>query len=180
MSSLPHPDRRPRPALDPLPPLSLYSVELSRNLRIDSVSRLRPTPPHLVEDREPVSAAVEVLRREKVGCVLVTRLGRLVGLFTERDLLARVLAPGLPLSVPMAECLTPDPVSVSPKDSVQTAIRRMEKGGYRHLPVVDEHDRPVGVLSARRVVHYLVEHFPALVYNHPPDPHRYPDSPEGA
>ena len=180
MSSVPHPDRRPRPALDPLPPLSLYSVELSRNLRIDSVSRLRPTPPHAVEDREPVSAAVEVLRRENVGCVLVTRLGRLVGLFTERDLLARVLAPGLPLSVPMAECLTPDPISVGPKDTVQTAIRRMEKGGYRHLPVVDEHDRPVGVLSARRVVHYLVEHFPALVYNHPPDPRRYPDSPEGA
>jgi hypothetical protein len=56
----------------------------------------------------------------------------------------------------------------------------MEKGGYRHLPVIDDGHHPVGVLSVRRVMHYLVEHFPALVYNHPPDPHRHPDAPEGA
>jgi CBS domain-containing protein len=69
---------------------------------------------------------------------------------------------------------------VRPKDSVQAAIKRMEKGGYRHLPVIDELGRPVGILSARRVVHFLAEHFPALVYNHPPDPTRVPDAAEGA
>ena len=181
MTPMPHPDRRPRPgAGHPLPALSLFSTELSRNLRVDSVSRLQPTPPHAIEDREPVAAAVAAMRREKVGCLLVTRGGRLVGVFTDRDLLARVLAPGLPLGVPMAECLTPNPVTVQAKDSVQTAIKRMEAGGYRHLPVVDDRNRPVGILSARRVVHYLAEHFPALVYNHPPDPNRHPDCAEGA
>jgi CBS domain-containing protein len=181
MSHVPHPDRRPRsgPANSP-PALTLFSMELSRNLRVDSVSRLNPTAALALEDREPVSAAVDLMREKGTGCLLVTRGGRLVGIFTERDLLSRVLAPGLPLSVPMAECLTPNPVTVQPKDSVQTAIRRMEKGGYRHLPVIDDDHRPVGVLSVRRVMHYLVEHFPALVYNHPPDPHRYPDAPEGA
>ena len=44
----------------------------------------------------------------------------------------------------------------------------MEEGGYRHLPVVVD-DRPVGILSVKRIVHYLVEHFPATVYNLPPD-----------
>ncbi len=180
MSLLPNPDRSRSGAPSPLPPLSLYPVELSRNLRVESVSRLDPTPPHAIEDRAPVSAVVELMRRENVGCVLVTRAGKLVGLFTDRDLLTRVLAVGLPLAVPMAECLTPNPVTVHPKDPVQTALKRMEKGGYRHLPVIDDQHRPVGVLSVRRVMHYLVEHFPALVYNHPPDPHRYPDSAEGA
>ncbi|MFO0797245.1 MAG: CBS domain-containing protein [Gemmataceae bacterium] len=178
MSPLPNPDRsRSAP---PPPPLSLYPVELARNLRVESVSRLDPTPPHAVEDMVPVSAAVEMMRREKVGCVLVTRAGKLVGLFTDRDLLTKVLATGLPLSAPMAECLTPNPVCVHPKDPVQAALKKMEKGGYRHLPVIDDEHRPVGILSVRRVMHYLVEHFPALVYNHPPDPHRYPDAPEGA
>lgn len=178
MSPTPQPNRRPGPA--PLPALALFSTELSRNLRVDSVSRLRPTRPHAVPDTAPVADAVEALRRERVGCLLVTRNGVLAGVFTERDLLTRVLAAGRPLSTPVADCLTADPVTVHPKDSVQTAVRRMQAGGYRHLPVVDDAGRPVGVLSARRVVHYLVEHFPALVFNHPPDPHQYPDAPEGA
>jgi CBS domain-containing protein len=180
MSLLPNPDRSRSGAQSLLPPLSLYPVELSRNLRVESVSRLGPTPPFAVEVMAPVAAAVELMRRERVGCVLVTRGGKLVGLFTDRDLLTRVLATGLPLSTPMAECLTANPVVVHPKDPVQTALKKMEKGGYRHLPVVDDEHCPVGVLSVRRVMHYLVEHFPALVYNHSPDPHRYPDAPDGA
>lgn len=181
MNPLPHPDRRPKPdRASPPPALRLFPTELSRNLRADSVSRLEPSPPRAVEDRESVAAAVAAMREYGVGCLLVTRGGRLVGVFTERDLLTRVLAPGLPLTVPTAECMTARPATVAPKDSVQTAIRRMEAGGYRHLPVVDGLNRPVGILSARRVVHYLVEHFPALVYNHPPDPDRVPDCAEGA
>jgi CBS-domain-containing membrane protein len=55
----------------------------------------------------------------------------------------------------------------------------MKSGGHRHLPVVDETGRPVGMVSAKGVVHYLVEHYPAAVYNQPP-PGQVPDSPEGA
>ncbi|HEY3788873.1 MAG TPA: CBS domain-containing protein [Urbifossiella sp.] len=180
MSLIPNPDRRPKSGSNHPPASNLYSMELSRNLRVDSVSRLQPTPPLSIEDHDTVAAAIETMRREKTGCLLVTRKGCLVGVFTERDLLTRVLAADLPLSVPMAECLTANPVKVGPKDSVQTAIERMEKGGYRHLPVVDELNRPIGILSARRVVHYLAEHFPGLVYNQPPDPTKVPDAAEGA
>src|SRR5882757_8394299 len=52
MSLIPHPDRRPKSGLsNPLPALSLFSMELSRNLRVDSVSRLEPSPPLAIEDR---------------------------------------------------------------------------------------------------------------------------------
>jgi CBS domain-containing protein len=56
----------------------------------------------------------------------------------------------------------------------------MEEGGYRHLPVVDERERPVGILSVKRIIRYLVEHFPTTVYNLPPDPQAVPKNPEGA
>jgi hypothetical protein len=56
----------------------------------------------------------------------------------------------------------------------------MDEGGYRHLPVVDEGGRPVGVLSVKRIVHYLVEHFPTTVYNLPPNPGAVPQEREGA
>lgn len=175
MSSVPNPRRRPL-----TPPLGLYPMELSRNLRVDSVSRLDPSPPRQVDADDTVARAVEEMRAWSVGCLLVTEQGRVVGIFTERDLLTRVLAPGKRLDAPIRLHMTAPPVTVSPKDPVRTAIRRMQKGGYRHLPVVDESDRPVGVLSARRVVHYLVEHFPSLVFNLPPEPDRYPETPEGA
>jgi CBS domain-containing protein len=56
----------------------------------------------------------------------------------------------------------------------------MEEGGYRHLPVIDQAGRPLGVLSVKRIVHYLAEHFPSTIYNQPPDPNVVPLEPEGA
>ena len=155
-------------------------MDLAKNLKIDSVSRLNPGPPWMVGPGQPVADAVALMRREQVGCLLVCAAERVAGIFTERDLLRRVLAAGKPLTTPVSECMTPDPVTVHPKEPIGAAVRRMEEGGYRHLPVVDEAGRPVGVLSVKRIVHYLVEHFPVIVSNLPPDPNAVPQEAEGA
>jgi len=143
-------------------------MDLARNLKIDSVSRLFPTPPHQIEPHRAVSDAVAEMRKHRVGCLLVCDAGRLIGILTERDIMRRVIALGLPLTTSVAACMTPEPVTVSSKEPIRAAIERMEQGGYRHLPVLDEQQRLVGVLSIKRIVHYLVEHFPSLVYNLPP------------
>jgi CBS domain-containing protein len=155
-------------------------MELARNLKTDSVSRLQPTEARCVSPGQTVAEAVELMRKHRVGCVLVCEGEHLVGIFTERDLLKRVVAHGSSLSAPVSECMTPDPVTVQPKEPIGAAIRRMEEGGYRHLPVIDANGKPVGILSVKRIVHYLVEHFPDTVYNLPPDPGAVPQSPEGA
>jgi CBS domain-containing protein len=155
-------------------------MELARNLKTDSVSRLEPTEARLVAPTQTVADAIAVMRQHRVGCVLVCEGPRLAGIFTERDLLRRVLGTGQPLSTPLAGCMTPNPVTVQPKESVSAALRRMDEGGYRHLPVIDDAGKPVGVLSVKRIVHYLVEHFPSTVYNLPPDPNTVPQSAEGA
>jgi CBS domain-containing protein len=154
-------------------------MELRRNLKIDSVSRLSPTIPHIIEAERLVTAAVELMREHKVGCLLVTRHHKLVGIFTERDLLVRVLAAGLPLNVPITEVMTANPVTVDPKDSVQMAIKKMQSGGYRHLPVVNGDGRPTGIISAKRIVHYLAEHYPNTIHTLA-DPGNIPNTPEGA
>jgi CBS domain-containing protein len=155
-------------------------MDLAKNLKIESVSRLHPTPPFKIGPQQTVGDAVALMRREGVGCVLICEGERLVGIFTERDLLRRVLAPGKALTVPVAECMTRNPVAVNPKEAIGAAVRRMEEGGYRHLPVVDNAGRPLSVLSVKRIVHYLVEHFPEKVYNLPPDPDTVPSEAEGA
>ena len=88
----------------------------------------------------------------------------------------RVLAAGLPLTTPVAVCMTPDPVVVA----AEGADRRRQCGAWKRAdivicPCVDEAGRPVGVLSVKRIVHYLAEHFPATVCNQPPDPASFSD-----
>jgi CBS domain-containing protein len=155
-------------------------MDLARNLKIECVSRLHPTPPLRIAPEQSVADAVGLMRRERVGCLMVCQAEKVVGIFTERDLMRRVLAAGKPLTLPVAECMTPNPVAVHPKEPIGAAVRRMEEGGYRHLPVVDEAGRLLGVLSVKRIVHYLVEHFPSTVYNLPPNPDAVPLEPEGA
>ena len=159
----------------------VFMPELARNLKTESVSRLQPTPPWRVRPDQTVAEAVALMRQQRVGCVLVCQGDdQLVGLFTERDLMRRVLAAGLPLCVPVGSCMTRNPVVVLPNEPLGAALRRMEEGGYRHLPVVDQAGRPLGVLSVKRIVHYLAEHFPSTIYNQPPDPNVVPLEPEGA
>jgi CBS domain-containing protein len=155
-------------------------MELARNLKVESVSRLCPTPPLCLSPCQTVADAVALMRQHNVGCVLICDRDRLAGIFTERDLMRRVLAQGRALSVPLLECMTPDPVVVYPTETIGAAVRRMEEGGYRHLPVVDPSGQPLGILSVKRIVHYLVEHFPSTIYNLPPDPGAFPREPEGA
>lgn len=154
-------------------------MELARNLRKDPVSRLEPTAPRQVPLTASVADAVNVMREDQVGCVLVCDNGQLVGLFTERDLMCRVLAVGKSLDMAISEVMTPSPETVSPKDSIRAAVRRMKSGGHRHLPVTDDERRPVGILSVKRIVRYLVEHYPAAVYNHSPAD-QVPATAEGA
>jgi CBS domain-containing protein len=155
-------------------------MDLARNFMVDSVSRLHPSAPWHVTPDQTVREAVELMRRERMGCLLVCKDDRLCGIFTERDLLRRVVAVGKSLDTPVSECMTSTPAIVDPREAVSAALRRMEEGGYRHLPVVDNTGKPVGVLSVKRIVHYVVEHFPRAVYNLPPDPGTVPADAEGA
>lgn len=157
-----------------------FFMDLAKNLKIDSVSRVHPTSPRHVRPTQTVAEAVSLMQREQVGCLPVCQNERVVGIFTERDLLRRVIGVGKPLTVTVAECMTHNPVVVHPKDSIAFAIRRMEEGGYRHLPVVEENGLLLGVLSVKRIVHYLAEHFPATVYNLPPESGVVPHQREGA
>jgi CBS domain-containing protein len=155
-------------------------MELSRNLKVESVSRLRSAAAQCLAPEQTVAEAVAIMRQHRVGCVLVCQHGRVEGIFTERDLLRRVLADGRSLSVTLAEVMTPNPVAVQACEPIGLVVHRMQEGGYRHLPVVDHVGRPVGVLSVKRIVQYVVEHFPSTIYCQPPDPGVVPLQREGA
>jgi CBS domain-containing protein len=108
-----------------------------------------------VEAGEPVVAVARRMVDRNVGAVLVVKDGRLAGIMTERDLM-RAVARGLREDVVVGECMTADPETIAPDDTIEHAAVLMIHGGYRHLPVVDGDDI-VGVLSIRDLVQVVVE-----------------------
>jgi CBS domain-containing protein len=108
-----------------------------------------------VEAGVPVVAVARRMVDRNVGAVLVLEDGRLAGIMTERDVM-RAVARGLRDAVVVGECMTADPDTIAPDDTVEHAAVLMIHGGYRHLPVVDGDD-VVGVLSIRDLVQVVVE-----------------------
>ena len=108
-----------------------------------------------VEAGVPILAVVRRMADRNVGAVLVLEAGRLTGIMTERDLM-RAVARGLRDGAVVGECMTADPDTIAPDDTIEHAAVLMIHGGYRHLPVVDG-DNVVGVLSIRDLVQIAVE-----------------------
>jgi CBS domain-containing protein len=155
-------------------------VRLRENLISDSVSHLGQSALVEVPPGATVRETIALMRARRCGCVLISEGKRLLGIFTERDVLTRVLAAGADLDTGIDAFMTANPVTIHRADSVGTVIRRMLDGGYRHLPVVDEDGRAVGVVSVKGLIHYFVEYFPTTVYNLPPVPGQVQQSREGA
>jgi CBS domain-containing protein len=89
------------------------------------------------------------MRERHVGSVLIAAADRLEGIFTERDMVFRVVAEGRdPDATALADVMTADPDVLPPQASALDALRRMQDGGYRHLPIVDR-GRLVGIVSRR-------------------------------
>lgn len=138
-------------------PLGHDRVESS--LLSDPVSALKPRRPVMVAADTNMRDTVAVMIDEKVGAVLVVDPeGKLLGILSERDLLTWVAdLPAHQLeSHSVGEFMTREPDSCAPDDPLALALRKMDVGKYRHLPVVD-HGRPVGVISVRDLIRHITQ-----------------------
>ncbi len=121
----------------------------------------------IVQDQEIVSApattsvsdAARLMKQHTVGAILVVDEDRLVGIFTERDGLYRLVAEQRDASrTTLAEVMTPNPQTVHPDDPFPRALHMMHTGGFRHVPVV-ENGKPIGIVSARDALGPELEDF---------------------
>ncbi len=140
----------------------------------EPLKRLVRRRPLVFSPDENVTEAMRAMQRERRGCVLITHDGthdsRLVGIFSERDVLYRVVDRGRnPAKLPLGEVMTADPDSLPVEASIAWALNKRAVGGFRHVPVVDASLHPVCVVSVRDVVEFLVDFFPDDVLNLPPE-----------
>ena len=118
--------------------------------------------------------AIDLLLAHKIGAAPVVENGRLRGIFSERDVLNKILNKhvGDLDAISVEAFMIADPQTAQPEDTLNTAILYMAQGGYRHVPIVDTGNRPLGMVSIRDVISYLVEEFPQEVLTLPPRPVR--------
>lgn len=126
-------------------------------LMTDRLGDLPLVPPLLVSRASSAAEAIELMRQAHHGCVLVEDEGGLVGIFTERDVLTRVVRPGRdPQKVTLAEVMTDNPVSLAPEDPPAFAIHLSVARGLRHLPVTDGPELR-GFISVRDLLRHIHE-----------------------
>jgi CBS domain-containing protein len=114
-------------------------------------------PIHAVGPATPVTVCVQKMTVEKIGAVIVMDADRLIGIFTERDALNKVLAAGRdPVSTQVSEVMTRDPYCIPPTMTVGEAMEMVTARRIRHLPVV-ENGRVLAVLSSGDLTHWLVK-----------------------
>ena len=102
-----------------------------------------------------------------------------MGIFTERDVLLKVIDSDLPLDTPISALMTPDPATLRRNDSIGDAIRLMSQGGYRNIPIIRSTGKVKATLSSSDIVDFIVAHTPMAVYNLPPRLHQIMQRPEG-
>jgi len=108
-----------------------------------------------------VSEAAKQMAKRKVGAVLIVDNGSLIGIFTERDAVFRVIAQDRDLhATRLAEVMTPAPKTVDPDRSFGYALLLMHENGFRHVPVIDR-GKLVGIVSARNALDPDLEEFVA-------------------
>jgi CBS domain-containing protein len=134
---------------------------------------LRLVPPQkpviLVADCS-VSDAMLEMQTHRTGAILI-RTDHQFGILTERDVVMKSPATGrLAKDIQVTEIMTPDPVTLGPEDSIAFAMNYMAVGGYRHIPIVDDAGLPVGLLSVRDILRFVVQFFPERVLALPPKP----------
>jgi CBS domain-containing protein len=149
-------------------PPSLSGEILEHPIRL-----LEPREALLILASATVAEAVALLNDRKAGCLLVMDSGKLAGIFTDRDIVRRVLPAGSALDrVKVGEYMTKDPEVLTLDDSIAFALNRMSAGDFRHVPLVDDKGHPLAVVSVRDVVNFVVQHFAGPVQNLPPTPSR--------
>lgn len=131
---------------------------IDRRFLAKSIGQLSPPEPVSVPEDVSIDVVLSLLERHRIGCVVVVDpLGKISGIFSERDVVLKVYPRKLNTSeVLIREVMTVNPHTEQMTTSVAYALNMMSEGGYRHIPIADEEGLPIGIISVKNIVDYIV------------------------
>jgi CBS domain-containing protein len=125
-----------------------------------------------------LAQAIEAMKSDEGGCVIVSDDGRVAGIFTERDVLAKVVGENVNLDAPISEWMQPAVETLTPEATIGEAVRLMNERSFRNIPLVRKGDL-VGSISVFDIITYLAECYPKTTMNLPPLPAQVMDTVDG-
>src|SRR5262249_7829208 len=131
------------------------------------IASLSPAEPICLSEHATVHEAVQImLARRQAGVLVTDEAGRLTGIFTERDVLTRVVGKDLDAHrTSLAAVMTRNPEALTARDRAAYAVHGRSVAGYRTIPLVDPESRPIGIVTVSDVVRWLANLFPEAVLN---------------
>jgi len=153
-------------------------LEAPRQAR-EQMVRILPTDDYVaVSPYTPLSQAIEAMKNDEGGCVIISDDGRVAGIFTERDLINRVFGEEIDLESPISQWMQPAVETLSPEATVGDAVRLMNEKSFRNIPLVRKGEL-VGSISVFDIITYLAECYPKETMNLPPLSAQVMDSVDG-
>lgn len=160
-------------------PISAPNTQTGKRARQDSVSLMETNDYVCIEPTAPISHAIEIMKQDEGGCAIVCEGERVVGMFTERDLLTKIVGQEVDFNSPVSEWMSPVVATLTPDATIGEAVTIMNEKSYRNIPLV-EAGKLVGSISVFDVISYLAESYPKTTMNLPPMTDQIMDSTEGA
>jgi CBS domain-containing protein len=171
--------KQPRRYINSMKPQSVPTPQPHKRARQDSVALLETDDYVCVEPTAPLSQAIEVMKRDEGGCAIVCEGERVVGIFTERDFLNKIVGREVEFNSPVSQWMSPIVATLTPSATIGEAVAIMNEKSYRNIPLV-ENGKLVGSISVFDVISYLAESYPKAAMNLPPVSDQIMDSTEGA
>ena len=154
-------------------------TDAPRRARADSVTLLETADFFCVRPDAPLVEAIEQMKRDEGGCVIVCdEGGSVAGIFTERDLLNKVVGQPVDLNSPVGDWMSRAVETLSTDATIGDAVTLMNDKSYRNIPLVKD-NQLIGSISVFDVITYLAESYPKETMNLPPVAGQIMDTPEG-
>jgi len=161
------------------PTVAIAKTAPSRKAREDSVRSMETDDYVCIAPTTPLAKAIEAMKADEGGCAVVCAAdGLVVGIFTERDLLTKVVGTDIDLNTPVQNLMSPVVATLTADATIGDAVTLMNDRGYRNIPLVRD-GKLVGSISVFDIISYLAESYPKATMNLPPNPDQVMDSTDG-
>ncbi len=122
---------------------------------------------------DKLRVVVNAIKKHHQGCILIVEKEKLKGIFTERDILMKIVGNSIDLDKEIvSDYMTTNPQWLRNTDPIAYALNRMTDGGFRHVPILSEEKKPIGLICMKTIVDYIGEYFHEEIMNLPPLPQR--------
>lgn len=158
-------------------------MSLESELRQERVAHLDLSDFSSVTSGTSVRDALAKLRADGHNVCLITDESgggsQLKGIFTDRDVLRKVVGSPETLDAAIDTVMTENPITIPPNASAADALKLMDDNHFRNLPAVDANGNIVGDMTHQSIIAFLADRYPVEILNLPPQPDRFPRKAEG-